>query len=206
MFLKAITERLIRTVSVLATNQDRYDDSLIADLIEQGGAWAKQEKFKKEKSIPEQWTYEYTLPYVQAEQDPESCYTTYWLPPFLTLPYGANGISSVRGKKGAPIRVYENSTTFENTRLLPLFNNKRPVAFVEGNTLKTLNIDLGDVKVRGLFTRLLDDPNFNPNYDEINITEDLMWLISTYIINQYMNTMSIRPTPSINTQSPENQQ
>jgi hypothetical protein len=206
MLIREIAERIINTVSVLKTNQDRWDEDFIISLVDSAAAWAKQEKFKKEKSIPEQWTYEYTLPYVQSEQDSESCYTTYWLPPFLTLPYGANGISSVRGKKGAPIRVYENSTTFENTRLLPLFNNKKPVAFVEGNTLKTLNIDLGDVKVRGLFTRLLEDPNFNVDFDEFTITQDLLWLMSSYITAQVTDKMSIRPVPETNNQSMQNQQ
>ena len=204
MLLKAISERLIKSVSVLATNQDRWDMDYIYDLVDSAAAWAKQEKFKKEKNVPEQWTYEYTIPYDLNQQD-DDCYTTYPLPPHLTLPYGFDGITMVRGKKGTPMQFYASITTYENTRLHPFFNKSVPAAFVDGDKIKTVNIDLGEIKVKGLFTRIMDDPNFNPFYDELPVTEDLVYLMGTYIINQYLNPASIRPVPEINTQSANNQ-
>lgn len=205
MLVPAIIESLIRTVSVLRTSHDRYEYDHILDLVEDAAAWAKQEKFKKEHDVPEQWKYTYELPYLLTEQN-DDCYTSYFLPPYLTLPDGFSGITSVRGSKGGNIiRLCPSRDFYENTQQHPLFNNGEPVSFIEGKYLKTKNVALGTVKVTGLFTRILENKLFNPDFDDYPVTNDLLWLMRTYITNQYLNPMAVRPVPEVNTQSAQNQ-
>lgn len=196
MLVEELSELVIRPVSAaIRTDEDRWDIDYVIDIIDVAAAWAKSEKFKTQRNIPEQWFYTKTItrnPLIQED----NYYTIYEIPEMIVLPFGFSGISYVRGSNGKTLPLYKTMAEYLNAKDNPNLGDKKDkdVAVIVGNTIRIYGTSvIKNIEVCGLFTNLLADNNFNLRFDDYPVTRDLVWLINTFIINQYMNTGAIRP-------------
>jgi hypothetical protein len=196
MLINQLVEILTRTVSsALQTDQSRFDNDYVLALIDVAASWAKGEKFKKEKNLPNQWYYTKYVKYDPSVQDSDD-YKRFEIPQTIVLPYGFSSISTITGTEGNTVPIYKTKAEYLSQVCHPLLGTrtKTDTAVVNGNFVEMYGTTaFKRIEVTGLFTNILNDPTFNPLHDQYPITEELVWLMNTFIIQQYLNTASIRP-------------
>lgn len=203
MILANVVERLTRTVSgAIATDESRWDWDYVLSLIDSASAWAKSEHFRKNKAIPSQWAYTFEVPYNKDYQN-DDCVTKYPISEYIVLPEGFNGILQIKAEKGTPYTIYNSRNIFNNVCNSPQLNptaSKGGACYIDGNVVCIASNDTPDkLLVNGLFVNVLSDQTFNQDFDTYPITDDLMWMMGTYIIKQYMGDAAIRPIDKVDT-------
>jgi hypothetical protein len=198
MTVEQLAELVIRPVSAsIRTDEDRFDIDYVLAIIDVAAAWAKGEKYKKDRQIPNEWLYTKHLTYNKFLQE-STDYITFEIPRKINI--DGTSITLVKGEKGREIPIYKSLAEYLGLTNHPFFKFKgnEQVAVIDGKKLRIYGYQaLKNIEVKGLFTDILNDSEYNLIFDEYPITEDIVWLINTFIINQYTNTGKIRPVDMI---------